>query len=129
MKTIVSSLYFDSIRAIQSKCVVLMSHVSGSYFFGAMKQEIERNVKGEISDIIKSNFTTTGQIESLLSAACVMHTFQGYFTYERVTAICGIRQVHFIGECSLKISERCILTFKLFLLSWTCKCGAQKCRC
>jgi hypothetical protein len=122
MKMIVSNLYFDSILVLQAKYVVFfMPHVSGSYFFGAMKREIDKNVKGEISDILIANFTTTGPIESLLSAACMMHTFRHYFDYIRMRSICGIRQIHFMGECWIKnISKAHSHLPIFFLLSWQC---------
>jgi hypothetical protein len=95
----------------------VMPHVSGSYFFGAMKREIDKNVKGEISDILTANFTTTGQVESLLSAACMMHTFRDYFEYSRMLCICGIRQIHFMGECPIKNISKTYSRLRIFFSS------------
>lgn len=52
-----------------------------SQFFGSMKSEIDENVKGE----------TTGQVEALLSASCIMHAFKPYFNYRRIIeCVCEI---------------------------------------
>ncbi|CAF1603820.1 unnamed protein product [Rotaria magnacalcarata] len=66
-------------------------------FFDQMKVTIGKNVKGDVCRLLAANFTTTGRIESILSAACIMHTFKPYFDYSRMMCICGIRQVHFMG--------------------------------
>ncbi|CAF1417351.1 unnamed protein product [Didymodactylos carnosus] len=66
-------------------------------FFGAMKQEIEQNVKGDIVSVLTANYSTTGKVEAILSNACIMDTFQSYFEYTRVMTMCGIRNVKFMG--------------------------------
>ncbi|CAF1135814.1 unnamed protein product, partial [Didymodactylos carnosus] len=68
-------------------------------FFIDMQQEINKNVKGEICELLTANFTSTGKVEALLSAGCLMHTFQPYFDYTGYSCIsCGIRQVHFLAS-------------------------------
>ncbi len=62
-----------------------------------MKEEIGKNVKNDIVEVLTSTYSTTGQIESLLSSACIMHTFKKYFDYEHCFVGCGIRNVHFLG--------------------------------
>ncbi|CAF0891196.1 unnamed protein product [Didymodactylos carnosus] len=67
-------------------------------FFEMMKEKISENVKNEdIIDQLTSNFSTTTEIESILSYACIMDTFQAYFSYGRCIPGCGIRAVHFEG--------------------------------
>lgn len=62
-----------------------------------MKDEIEKNVKNDIVEVLTSTYSTTGQVESLLSCACIMHTFKKYFDYVHCYPGCGIRNVHFLG--------------------------------
>ncbi|CAF1423534.1 unnamed protein product, partial [Didymodactylos carnosus] len=70
-------------------------------FFGMMKEEISKNVKNaDIIDHVVSKFSTTTQIESILSYACIMDTFKVYFSYGRCIPACGIRAVHFQGSGS-----------------------------
>ncbi|CAF4028392.1 unnamed protein product, partial [Rotaria sordida] len=95
------SLFVEHSEGKKVLCVMELAFLSDendwSYFFGAIKREMGKNVKGEISEILTANFTTTGEVESLLSAACIMHTFRHYFDFQRMRCICGIRQVHFMG--------------------------------
>jgi hypothetical protein len=62
-----------------------------------MKDEIRKNVKNDIVEVLTSTYSTTGQVESLLSCACIMHTFKKYFDYVHCFPGCGIRNVHFLG--------------------------------
>ena len=62
-----------------------------------MLVEIGNNVKNEATSLLTSNFSTTTKIESLLSCAAIMDTFKKYFNYEHYWALCGIRNVHFMG--------------------------------
>jgi hypothetical protein len=62
-----------------------------------MKEEIGKNVKNDIVEVLTSTCSTTGQVESLLSYACIMHTFKQYFDYVHCFPGCGIRNVHFLG--------------------------------
>jgi len=75
-------------------------------FFGQMVKEIDKNVKGNIVSILKSNFSTTGKVEAILSNACIMDSFQKYFSYGRCIPCCGIRNVHFLGSLDDWLSLR-----------------------
>ncbi|CAF1112623.1 unnamed protein product [Didymodactylos carnosus] len=67
-------------------------------FFGNMKKEIEKGVKNSsIVNTLISNYSTTTQVESILSFATIMDTFKNYFDYGRFIPTCGIRQIHFMG--------------------------------
>ncbi|CAF3874380.1 unnamed protein product [Rotaria sordida] len=67
-------------------------------FFGNMQTEISKNVKSsEVIDNLINNFSTTTEIELILSYACIMDTFKSYFRYGRCIPGCGIRNVHFMG--------------------------------
>ena len=63
-----------------------------------MRIEIDKNVKNNITELLTSNFSTTTNIESLLSCASIMDTFKKYFRYECFITRCGIRNVHFMGN-------------------------------
>lgn len=62
-----------------------------------MRNEIGKHVKSDVVELLRSNFSTTGPVEGLLSSACIMHTFKKYFDYTQVICGCGIRNVHFLG--------------------------------
>ena len=66
-------------------------------FFAKMFQQIKLNVNGNISDILRADFSTTGKVESILSYACVMDSFKAYFQYDRCIPLCGIRNVKLLG--------------------------------
>jgi hypothetical protein len=66
-------------------------------FLERMRLEIRKNVKNDVTDLLTSNFSTTTKIESLLSCAAIMDTFQKYFEYRCFMTLCGIRNVHFMG--------------------------------
>ncbi|CAF0844368.1 unnamed protein product [Adineta steineri] len=68
-------------------------------FFEMMQTQISKNIKtSEIVDNLINNFSTTTEIELILSYACVMDTFKTYFQYSRCIPSCGIRNVHFMGN-------------------------------
>jgi len=67
-------------------------------FFGRMKEEINKNVNGDIVNVLSSTFTTTGMVEGILSHACIMDTFKEYFKYGRRIPCCGIRNVAMMGS-------------------------------
>ncbi|UJR11755.1 hypothetical protein I4U23_015936 [Adineta vaga] len=69
-------------------------------FLEEMKLEIGKNVRNDVVNVLQSTYSTTGQVESLLSCACIMHTFKKYFDYVHVYYGCGIRNVHFLGTLS-----------------------------
>ncbi|CAF1005944.1 unnamed protein product [Adineta steineri] len=66
-------------------------------FLEEMKSKIGENVKNDVVEVLQSAYSTTGQVESLLSCACIMHTFKKYFDYRHIYIGCGIRNVHFLG--------------------------------
>lgn len=67
-------------------------------FFTLMQNEISKNTKGDIIDLLQSNFTTTGLVEQMVSTAAVMDSFKQYFKYNRCIPLCGIRNVCFTGS-------------------------------
>jgi hypothetical protein len=62
-----------------------------------MRIKIGQNVKNEIVSLLTANYSTTGNVESLLSCATIMNTFKKYFDYGLMMTMCGIRKVHFLG--------------------------------
>lgn len=67
-------------------------------FFGSMFDQIKKNTKGDISETIAADFSTTGKVELLLSHAVVMDSFKAYFNYRRFIPLCGIRNLHLQGS-------------------------------
>jgi len=67
-------------------------------FFHLMVGAIRKNTKNDIVDVLKADFTTTGEVETFLSVAAIMDSFKKYFSYGRCIPCCGIRNVHFMGD-------------------------------
>lgn len=68
-----------------------------SVFLFDMSDQVRRQLKSDVADL-SADFTTSHQIESLLSAAVLIDTFQPLFTYHRVLPSSGLRNVLMIGE-------------------------------
>ena len=68
-------------------------------FLTRMPEEIAKNTKGDIVSKLSANFSTSGRVERLLSAATIMDSFKAYFKYGRADVIpcCGIANVQFMG--------------------------------
>ena len=66
-------------------------------FFELMLNTLKKETNSEVSDLLQSNFSTTGEVEKLLSTAVMMNTFKQYFSYGRCIPWCGIRNVMFMG--------------------------------
>jgi hypothetical protein len=62
-----------------------------------MREALNKHVKNDVVALLTSKYTTTGPVESLLSCAGIMQTFEKYFEYEHMSCGCGIRNVHFLG--------------------------------
>jgi hypothetical protein len=70
---------------------------SWNAFLECIRIKIGENVKNEVVSLLTANYSTTGQVESLLSCATIMSSFQSYFDYTLWMTLCGIRRVHFLG--------------------------------
>jgi len=67
-------------------------------FFSLMRGKIAQEVSGGVVGALSCDFSTTGPVESFMSAACVMDSFKQYFSYGRCIPLCGIRNVCFMGS-------------------------------
>ncbi|AYV77263.1 MAG: DUF4419 domain-containing protein [Barrevirus sp.] len=67
-------------------------------FFNLMIGAIKGNTKDGIVDTLKCDFSTTKQIESIISVATIMDSFKQYFDYGRCIPMCGIKAVRFMGS-------------------------------
>lgn len=76
---------------------LILFDVSWNAFLQSMRNKIGENVKNDVVALLTANYSTTGEIESLLSCATIMNTFKSYFDYGLMMTMCGIRQVHFLG--------------------------------
>lgn len=82
-----------------------------------MRSKIGDHVKHNVVDLLTSNFSTTGFVESLLSSSCIMHTFKKYFDYTEIVCGCAIRNVHFLGTIDdWKLLRQKVEQLKLFTL-------------
>ncbi len=68
------------------------------HFFDEMVGLVRTHCKPGVVDALQSNFSTTDQVSSVLSAAVLMDTVQKYFKYGRCIPDCGIRSVHMLGS-------------------------------
>lgn len=59
--------------------------------------EINKNIKGDLADIIKADFTTTKAVERIASEITLMETFKSYFEYVIDYCICGIPTITING--------------------------------
>lgn len=67
-------------------------------FLSLIKIEIEKNTKGNVVEMLQSNFTTTSLVERMISTASIMDSFKQYFSYGRCIPLCGIRNACFLGS-------------------------------
>ena len=58
---------------------------------------IARNTKGELSDLMTADFTTTGITERIASQVSLMDVVKKYFIYTRISAACGIPSIELKG--------------------------------
>merc|ERR1712203_158404 len=56
--------------------------------------------KGNIVNVLQSDFSTTTLVEKMISTACVMDSFKKYFSYGRCICGCGIRNACFLGTAA-----------------------------
>ena len=59
---------------------------------------IAMNSKGELSDLITANFTTTGITERIASQVSLMDVVKKYFIYTNIAAACGIPSITLEGS-------------------------------
>lgn len=63
----------------------------------AFAEEIKRNTKGTVAEIIIADFSTTTSYEQIASEITLMETTKAYFEYVVVYAACGIPEVTLLG--------------------------------
>lgn len=56
------------------------------------------HVKADLCDLLRNNFSTTTNVEFLLSSLVMMSTFKKCLDYTYSLNACGIRHVHFSGK-------------------------------
>ena len=89
-----------------------------------MRVEVGRNVKNEVVELLTPTFSTTTNIESLLSCATIMSVFKEYFNYQYNMARCGIRNVHFMGTLDdWKVLRQKTERLRNFAIPEQWKCG------
>jgi hypothetical protein len=75
-----------------------ISELQWDEIFTLMKGEIKKNCKNDVVDILECKFSTTQNIESVISVATIMDTLKSFFDYGRMIPCCGITDLHFTGE-------------------------------
>lgn len=66
-------------------------------FLELMPIAMQKYMKGDIINNLQANFSTTTQVEKILSSATILNTFKQYFEYSRCIPLCGIKNVLFTG--------------------------------
>lgn len=73
------------------------SYYEWDAFFNGVIEAIHENIKGEVVNDLKCDFSTSGLVEKIISVVTVMDAFKDYFSYNRIMSMCGIENVHFLG--------------------------------
>jgi|SaaInlStandDraft_5_1057022.scaffolds.fasta_scaffold10161_2 hypothetical protein len=66
-------------------------------FFDLMLDKIKENTSEDAVNTLQCDFSTTTNIEKIISTSVIMDTFKQYFKYGRCIPLCGIRNVLFMG--------------------------------
>ncbi len=75
------------------------SNIDWNNFAKNITDQINYSIKGNIVDTLSCNFSTSGELEKLISNIAVMSSFKKYYSYT-ISDGCGIQNVHFMGELS-----------------------------
>ena len=75
----------------------LLFSFSWEDFLQKIHFEMKTQIKFDLCQLLKPNFSTTTDVESLLSSLLLMSTFQKCTEYRSMKTSCGIRNVHFLG--------------------------------
>lgn len=59
---------------------------------------IAKNTKGELSDLMTADFTTTGITERIASQVSLMDVVKKYFIYSNIAGVCGIPSITLKGS-------------------------------
>lgn len=66
-------------------------------FFDLMKDQVSKNTRDGVAEVLQSNFSTTSWVDRMLSTAALMDSFKEFFSFGRCIPMCGIRNVCFRG--------------------------------
>lgn len=66
-------------------------------FFTKMIAAINENTKNGVVSALQNKFTTTGDVETIISTATIMDSFKKFFSYGRLIPMCGITEARFLG--------------------------------
>jgi hypothetical protein len=67
------------------------------YFFGSIYEQIKIYAKPGVIESLECDFSTTGNIEKLISTSLIMNSLKKYFSYTRMICFCGINNIYFEG--------------------------------
>ena len=82
---------------VESKKNVLIETAHWDSIVNGFAQQIKENTKGEIADVITTEFSTTGVNEHMASQIVLMETVKAYFEYIVMYGVCGIPSVTLTG--------------------------------
>ncbi|CAF3084375.1 unnamed protein product [Rotaria socialis] len=74
-----------------------MTNIDWDDFLERIQTQLSDNVKNNVTELLRANFSTTTKVELFLSYVATMDTFKKYFEYEACMTLCGIRRAHFMG--------------------------------
>lgn len=66
-------------------------------FFEGILPLINKNTKPNVVESLQCDFSTTTNVESIISIVSIMDSCKQYFNYERLIPCCGINNIHFMG--------------------------------
>ncbi len=83
--------------AIVSSKDLLTEEVNWAALLDGFTRQLDKTTKGDLSQTITADFSTTGTTERIASQVVLMDVFKQYFNYQVMYIICGIPYITLMG--------------------------------
>ncbi len=105
---------------VESDKDLLKEKADWSHLLDGFYEQIKKHTEGSIASTMRSDFTTTGEIERIASIVTLMGAVQSYFDYEIQYIVCGIPHITLLGtvEDWRKVLKKSRLMKKFGLGYW-----------
>lgn len=81
----------------KSKYLLHSPEVEWDKIFNDFNEQIKTNTKGNIADMMRADFSTTGKTERIASQITLMSTVKSYFDFTIIVGLCGIPSITIEG--------------------------------
>lgn len=81
----------------RSKYLLHSPEVEWEKIFNDFNEQIKTRTKGNITDMMRADFSTTGKTERIASQITLMSTVKSYFDYTIIAGLCGIPSITIEG--------------------------------